>query len=156
MAEGKIKYTDIFAPDVAVGAKELTDLMQELSKTVLSLKDELKDIKSAAASNEKSFAKNNKILEDTVEVTEDLTRLQKEEINLKKRLAEATSEQAVQNEALKVELADVARERKNAVKLGKAQEGSMAQLAQQLALNRKAYRELSKEQRNNEKVGGRG
>ncbi len=162
MAQGQpIQYSDIISPDVQ-------RQLDELNKTIKSLTSELDKLTKETTEQDKAAENYSETLRDEVEITEDLLQLTRQERELKDNVAK---EQKRINEAKKkgVEIDDKAlvsitkgkaaiakhnQVLKNATKLTLAQKGSMTQLSLELGKNRMKYRELSKEQRNNAKVGG--
>ncbi len=158
----KIQYSDIIDPSVQ---KQL----DELSLTIKNLTVELKKLSTATDEQDKESENYADTLKNEVELTEDLLRLSRDEINLKKRLKEAkdANTKAIkegnyegEKNIVTVKKAEETLRKhnfvvKNATKLTLAQAGSMTQLSLELANNRMQYRELSKAERENIKVGGK-
>lgn len=144
----QIKYQDIFNADVQQDIDKLADAVKGLVDELMKLKTEL----SKGGGKTKDFNKN---LSDTVAITEDILRLEKQEIKLKAQLSDETQDQANKTEKLKAEVADMNRERKQSIKLDKAKEGSMTELSLKLGKAKKQYRDLTEAERNNAKIGGK-
>lgn len=156
----KIKYSDIIDQSVQ-------DQLDSLAKTIADLTKELQNLKTATVSEEATNENFNESLKDSVEVTEDLLRLTQEEIVLKKNLTKTQKnlDKALEDGsitadkyaiALKVgkeELSKMGFQLKNNTKLTLANRSSMTELSLQLAKNRMKYRDLTKAERENEKIG---
>jgi ABC-type transporter Mla subunit MlaD len=162
MAEGRIRYEDLFAPDIKAFLQELTD-------TIRKLNDSLDETKKATEDYDKSARSMNDTVQSSVDITDDLLRLTQDEINLKRELAKAQKllDKAIEEGSAdadkyaiavrrgKEELSKLGFELRNAAKLANTTKGSMEELSLSLAKNRMAYRKLTEEQRKNDKVGGR-
>lgn len=156
MAQGKrITYDRLIDPN----------LMQRLLKELGDLRDKFQSATAGKATNVKEV---NKALRDTVDVTEDLLRLQSVDLRLMKDIntltdkqnrlrkvgKDLTKEQAAELTSLKVTRENNNRELKTEAKLVNTTLTSMNNLSQTLAKNKLEYRKLTDEERKNNKVGG--
>lgn len=136
MAEGIIKYTDLFDADLIA---KITALKTEID----ALRESAKQIKTAVP---KTGAKAGD--------TEKLNKVQAERIRLQERLNSLESEEAKANLELKQQIADKLRQQKEEIKLSNQKAGSMNSESAKLKKLKEDYRNLSAEERNNVKVGG--
>lgn len=136
MAEGIIKYTDLFDADLIL---KITALKTEID----ALRESAKQIKTAVP---KTGAKAGD--------TEKLNKVQAERIRLQERLNSLESEEAKANLELKQQIADKLRQQKEEIKLSNQKAGSMNSESAKLKKLKEDYRNLSAEERNNVKVGG--
>ncbi len=158
----EIKYSDIISPEVQKQLDELTATVRELTK-------ELEQLSKATQSEEKASTGYNETLLDTVDITEDLIRLTQEEKELKDNLTKTQKkyEQALADGNTEADAYAIAVKKgkeelskhgfvlKNATKLAIAQKTSMTELSLELGKNRMRYRNLTKAERDNIKIGGR-
>ncbi len=158
----EIKYSDIISPEVQKQLDELTATVRELTK-------ELEQLSKATQSEEKASTGYNETLRDTVDITEDLIRLTQEEKELKDNLTKTQKkyEQALADGNTEADAYAIAVKKgkeelskhgfvlKNATKLAIAQKTSMTELSLELGKNRMRYRNLTKAERDNIKIGGR-
>lgn len=136
MAEGIIKYTDLFDADLIA---KITALKTEID----ALRESAKQIKTAVP---KTGAKAGD--------TEKLNKVQAERIRLQERLNSLESEEAKANLELKQQIADKLRQQKEEIKLSNQKAGSLNSESAKLKKLKEDYRNLSAEERNNVKVGG--
>ena len=149
MAKGKrIEYSDIIDPSI------VDKLKSELGK----VRDTLEETTSGAG----NIKEVNKALTDTIEITEDLLRLEKNDLDIKTELAklrikgnDLTAKERAQKKVLQEQLKQNNRAYANEARLVKQTGTSYNQLSQQLAKNRIRYRELTEEQRKNKNEGGK-
>lgn len=158
----KIQYSDLISPDVQLQLDQLT-------ATITALVSELNKLDQATKKEEATTEDYSDTLRDQVEITEDLLKLTQDEIRLKDEIKNAKEqhEEAMKAENYEAEKSIVNIKKgeeslrkhnfvvKNATKLAIAQKGSMTELGLELAKNRMAYRELTKVERENIKVGGK-
>ncbi len=136
MADGIIKYTDLFDADLIA---KITALKTEID----ALRESAKQIKTAVP---KTGAKAGD--------TEKLNKVQAERIRLQERLNSLESEEAKANLELKQQIADKLRQQKEEIKLSNQKAGSLNSESAKLKKLKEDYRNLSAEERNNVKVGG--
>lgn len=156
----KIRSEDLFQGDVF---KDTRESAEETLKVVKSLKEEFnvvgkaleKSLGNKKIAGGKQLKEFNDELDKLNENTKQLSKLEKEEIRLKEKLADLTKEQARENLKLKEEIKETNQAVKRSVQLDKAKEGSIKKLRLELAANKKAYIGLSAEERNNADVGGK-
>jgi len=158
----EIKYSDIISPEVQKQLDELTATVRELTR-------ELEQLSKATQSEEKASTGYNETLRDTVDITEDLIRLTQEEKELKDNLEKTQRKYtaalkdgnteadayAIAIKKGKEELSKHGFVLKNATKLAIAQKTSMTELSLELGKNRMRYRNLTKAERDNDKIGGK-
>jgi len=156
----KILYSDIISPEVQAQLDLLAD-------TIRKLTEELGQLRKATEKEQSTSVEYNDTLRDSVELTDDLLRLIKDEIVLKKEVEKAqlklkNTEKLSYEERNKLNAAVLKGKEnlrahgfvlRNAIKLNNSVKTSMTELSLELANNRMAYRKLSEEQRNNSKVG---
>lgn len=136
MAEGKIKYTDLFDADLIA---KITALKTEID----ALRESAKQIKTDVP---KTGAKAGD--------TEKLNKVQAERIRLQAQLNSLESEEAKANLELKQQIAEKLRQQKEEIKLSNQKAGSLNSESAKLKKLKEDYRNLSAEERNNVKVGG--
>lgn len=136
MADGIIKYTDLFDADLIA---KITALKTEID----ALRESAKQIKTAVP---KTGAKAGD--------TEKLNKVQAERIRLQERLNSLESEEAKANLELKQQIADKLRQQKEEIKLSNQKAGSLNSESAKLKKLKEDYRNLSAEERDNVKVGG--
>ncbi|NCB43613.1 MAG: hypothetical protein EOM59_13490 [Clostridia bacterium] len=136
MAEGKIKYTDLFDAD--------------LIAKITALKTEIDALRESAKQIKTTIPKTGSKAGDT----EKLNKVQAERIRLQEQLNSLESEEAKANLELKQQIADKLRQQKEEIKLSNQKAGSMNSESAKLKKLKEDYRNLSAEERNNVKIGG--
>lgn len=157
MAKGKvIQYSDLVDPNAI---PQLTTDIKGLDTVVRTLVADLAGIKKSLQNNPLTTGKGvkefNTSIKKTVEITKDLTTLEKQKLSLDKKLSDARKTAATENAALSHTLSEQKRINKEDAKILNTKSSSMARLSIELAKNKRKYRELSEQQRNNTKVGGK-
>ena len=161
MAEGKIRYEDIFDKDVI-------KFIASLEAQIKSLQGELSDLQKQTQKDTATRKTNTEALQDSVDTIEDLLKLTQDELNLKREIkkaeeaytkaveegSDAADTYAIAIKVGKEELSKMGFQIRNNAKLTLTQKGSMTELGLELAKNRMKYRELSQAERENQKVGG--
>lgn len=157
MAEGKpIQKSDLIEPGI-------------IDQLKAELKSVQKDLSDASTKRRANVKETNKGLSYTVEITEDLLRLKKNEARLDKEINQLKKEQsklganevkekarlASAIEVLKQQRAKNNLEAKNEAKISQSLNGSMNELSLSLAKNKKAYRDLTEQERKNNAIGGK-
>ena len=137
MAEGKIRYEDLFD----------NDLMAQLAK----LKAEIESVKSNISGLKGNLPKSGNQAGDV----EKLNAVQKERIKLQEKLDALNDKEVKANIELKQQIQQRLQEQKNEIKLNQAKEGSMDKISQNLRKLKREYRELSESERKNVNVGGK-
>lgn len=155
----KIENKDLFSDDVLLPLieryKQLLELAKEFKKegagTAKELMQSMKGNKLKSAGDVKKFNKEKK---ESAKVIDELNALEKEELTLQKKLADAQKKHAKINADLRDELNKLNKETRDSVKFDKTKEGSLARMRLELARNKRAYTELSEAERNAKDIGG--
>lgn len=136
MAEGKIKYTDLFDADLVA--------------KITALKAEIEAVRQSASQLKAAVPKTGAKAGDT----EKLNKAQAERIRLQERLNSLESEEAEANLRLKKQIADKLRQKKEEIKLDGQSESSMQKMSAKLRDLKNQYAKLSAEERKNAQIGG--
>jgi hypothetical protein len=138
---GQIKYEDLFAGDLQ---KRILDTHNAVKLLLKDLEQIKKGMQQPLKGGYKEYTTQ---VKDAAEATEDLTRLQKQEISLQQELEEVQSDAGAERlkniEAMKAQR----REATAQAKANKSAKGSMEELAQRLAIARMEFRKLDEQQR---------
>lgn len=156
----KIANKDLFDDNIGVDLKNtlenmlalVKELKKEFQSVAKSSQNALKANKLNDPEDVKKFGEEKKKVNDTLK---DLTKLEKEELKLIKKLMQVNTEQNKVNIGLKESIKDQNAEVRNSIKLDKAKDGSLKKLRLELARNKKEYIELSKAERENIDIGGK-
>lgn len=153
----KIKSEDIVEKDVfsdTRGSAEsllrvLKDVQNELKNIAVTLKKEIAINKFANFEDVKAF---NSSLEKSKVVIDELNKVEKEQATLKQKIAEATKQEAIETQKLKVQLQDQTKLNKEIAKDQLGLIGAYGRQSKQLIELRKQYKDLAVSGRENGKV----
>lgn len=137
MAEGKIKYDDLFDKDLIEKIAQLKAEMESLRQSATDIKGNLPRTGNKAGDLEK------------------LNQVQRERIKLQEKLSALESEEVKANLELKQQISERLRQQKDEIKLQNSKEGSMERLSTELKRLKSEYRQLSEAERTNVNVGGK-
>lgn len=163
----KIQYTDILAESLMADLKQKFDLLGQASADAFinAIKSKLKGVNisdSISSKGLKEQASTTVEIENAKKSIAELTAMEKERLRLIKeyetltaKLNSGTSQEAINNEKLKVAITEQNTERKRQAQLAKEAVGSYRQTSIELNKNIEAYKKLSKEQRENAIIGGK-
>ena len=162
----KINNKDFFEPDFGKPLIEVfKDIQKEIDESIKgirkfgsALKDEVKANKLETAEDVQKLSEARKKANKAIETE---SALQKQRVKIAQQLKEAQTEEFKQNEKLRAELnaqkkavRDSLKEEEKLNRERKAAKGSIVQMRMELSRLTKAYDNLTKEERENAKVGG--